>query len=85
LVITGGIIIILAPSIELITTTSEGTAYTTPSTLSDLTQSEATPSNESQTGHLLSNILAQNKRLEDIVAQNKRLEDIVAGLSLKIN
>jgi hypothetical protein len=59
-----------SPSIEVITTTCEGTAYTTPSTLSDLTQSEGTPPNELQAGHLLSNILAQNERLEDIVAQN---------------
>jgi hypothetical protein len=44
-------------------------------TLSDLTQSEGTPSNEPQAGHLLSNILAKNERLEDIVVQNKRLED----------
>jgi hypothetical protein len=65
-----------SPSIEVITTTCEGTAYTAPSTLSDLTQSEGTPLNESQAGHLLSNILAQNERLEDIVAQNKRLEVI---------
>jgi hypothetical protein len=71
------------PSIEVITTTCEGTAYTTPSTSSDLTQSEGTPSNEPQAGHLLSNILAQNERLEDIVAQNKRLEDIVAGPSFE--
>jgi hypothetical protein len=73
-----------SPSIEVITTTTcEGTAYTTPSTLSDLTQSEGTPPNEPQAGHLLSNILAQNERLEDIVAQNERLEDIVAGLSIE--
>jgi hypothetical protein len=39
--------------------------------------------NESQAGHLLSNILAQTKRLEDIDAQNKRLEDTVAGLSFE--
>jgi hypothetical protein len=32
-----------SPSIEVITTTCEGTAYSTPSTLSDLTQSEAPP------------------------------------------
>ena len=72
-----------SPSIEVITTTCEGTAYTTPSTLSDLTQSEGTPSNEPQAGHLLSNILAQNERLDDIVAQNERLEGIVAGLSIE--
>jgi hypothetical protein len=72
-----------SPSIELITTTCEGTVYTTPSMLSDLTQSEGTPSNDTQAGHLLSNILAQNKRLEDIVAQDERLEDIVAGLSFE--
>ncbi len=73
-----------SPSIEVITTTyCEGASYTTPSTLSDLTQSEGTPSNEPQAGHLLSNILAQNQRLEDIVAQNERLEDIVAGLSIE--
>jgi hypothetical protein len=47
-----------SPSIEVITTTCEGTAYNTPSTLSDLTQSEGTPLNEPQAGHLLSNILA---------------------------
>ena len=73
-----------SPSIEVITTTyCEGASYTTPSTLSDLTQSEGTPSNEPQAGYLLSNILAQNQRLEDIVAQNERLEDIVAGLSIE--
>ena len=82
-VIIGGIVIISAPLIELITTTCEGTAYTTPSTLSDLTQSEGTPLNEPQTGHLLSNILAQNERLEDTVAQKERLEDVVAGLSFE--
>jgi hypothetical protein len=76
-------VIIIGGIIEVITTTCEGTAYTTPSTLSDLTQSEGTPLNEPQAGHLLSNILAQNERLEGIVAQNKRLEDIVAGLSFE--
>jgi hypothetical protein len=72
-----------SPSIEVITTTCEGTAYATPSTLSDLTQSEGRPLNEPQAGHLLSNILAQNERLEDSVAQNERLEGIVAGLSFE--
>jgi hypothetical protein len=72
-----------SPSIEVITTTCEGTSYTTPSILSDLTQSEGTLPNEPQAGHLLLNILAQNERLEAIVAQNERLEDVVAGLSFE--